>query len=120
MNIRATLFLLLTALALPLAASTFSDFYVIPAAGHVGGLLGESWRSDVTIHNFQSTPITVEMELVETGVRVFDNVHPILVDGASKITIAPGATRTVEDVLNQHRGGAEALGAILIGADKPF
>lgn len=105
---------------MPLAASHFSDFYVIPVAGHVQGLFGTTWQSDVIIHNFQSTPITVEMSAVDTGVKTFDNTAPIQPGGSSTITIAPGATLTLADVLNNHRGRPETLGAILISADKPF
>jgi hypothetical protein len=121
MRIRATLLMiLLAAAALPLAANQFSDFYVIPAAGHLNGPFGTTWQSDIIIYNFQSTPITVEMDLVETGVRTFDNVAPIQPGGASTITVGPGATLTLADVLNNHRGRAENMGAILIGADQPF
>lgn len=120
MRIRATLLILLAAAALPLAANQFSDFYVIPAAGHVNGRFGTTWQSDIVIYNFQSTPITVEMSHVETGVRTFQNVSPIQPGGASPITVAPGATLTLADVLNNHRGRAESMGAILIGADQPF
>ena len=120
MRIRATILVLMTAIALPLAANQFSDFYVIPAAGHVNGAFGTTWQSDVIIHNFQSAPITVELALVETGVSTADNVSPIQVGGAGTVTVAPGATLTLADVLNNHRGRAESLGAILIGADQPF
>ncbi|HEV7243090.1 MAG TPA: hypothetical protein VGQ36_27935 [Thermoanaerobaculia bacterium] len=120
MRIRATLLILLAAAAPTLAANQFSDFYVIPAAGHVNGRSGTTWQSDIIIYNFQSTPITVEMAVVDTGVRVFDNVSPIQPGGASTITVAPGATLTLADVLNDHRGRAETMGAILIGADQPF
>lgn len=120
MKLRATILILLTAMALPLAANQFSDFYVIPAAGHVNGMFGTTWQSDIVIHNFQTTPITVELAVVETGEGLLDNVFPVQVASSPTVTIAPGASLTLTDVLRNHRGRAETLGAILIGADKPF
>lgn len=120
MRIRIPFLFLLATIALPLAANQFSDFYVIPAAGHVNGVSGATWQSNLVIHNFQTAPITVELAFVETGVRTADNFHPIEVGGSSIVTVAPGATLTLDDVLNDHRGRPEAMGAILIGADQPF
>ena len=119
-RIRGLSILLLMALSFPLAANSFSDLYVIPAAGHVSGMSGTTWQSDVVIHNFQNTPIAVELAAVDTGVSVVDNVAPIEVDGSAAVTVAPGATLRLEDVLAGHRGRSENLGAILIGADQPF
>lgn len=103
-----------------LFAGHFGDFHVIPGAGNVPGVAGSRWQTDVVIHNFQTTPLTVEMGLVESGPGPADNFFPVLVDGAATFTVAPGATRNLANVLHEHRGHATAMGALLIGGDQPF
>jgi hypothetical protein len=108
--------LLLTLLLSPalLCASEFSDLYVIPVAGHVTGLNGSTWMSDVAIQNFQSTPLTVQIVVIESGEGMAENVTP----GGSVIVPANG-TRILRDVLNGH-GTGDTIGAIMVGADRPF
>ncbi|MBW3671696.1 MAG: hypothetical protein KY432_08505 [Acidobacteria bacterium] len=114
---RAVLTLLAAVLlALPAAAAHYSDFYVIPVAGHVPGVNDTFFRSDIAIHNFQDTPITVDMALVESGIGLTNNVFAI----GDPVTVAARGSVLLEDVLDGYRGMESVLGSILIGADKPF
>jgi hypothetical protein len=112
--------LVLTFLPALAFANHYADLYVIPVAGHVTGVGGTSWRSDVSIHNFQSTPLTVELVLIESGEGAADNVTPLQTTAGSSATIPAGGTRILSDILNGHRGLAQSSGAILVGADRPF
>src|SRR5688572_10083439 len=111
-NLRFALaFGVLLVLALPLLGNHAADFYIVPVAGHVNGLGGSVWRTDLAIHNFQTSPVTIEMSLIETGEGLTDNVFPIEVGGATSFTVAAGATRVLSDVLAGHRGRTSASGA---------
>ena len=57
-----------------LLASEYSDLYLIPVAGHVSGANGSNWMSDVAIQNPQSTPLNVQLVLIESGEGMPDNV----------------------------------------------
>ncbi|MDX1582143.1 MAG: hypothetical protein R3338_00925, partial [Thermoanaerobaculia bacterium] len=103
-------------LALPVAAGHYSDFYVIPVAGHVPGANDTFFRSDVAIQNFQDTPITVEMVLVESGLGISNNVFPV----GDPVTVPASGSILLEDVLNGYRGMDQVIGSIMIGADQPF
>lgn len=113
-----TVLTLLTAvlLALPAAAAHYSDFYVIPIAGHVPGVNDTFYRSDVAIYNFQDTAITVNMALVESGLGLTNNVSAI----GEPVMVPANGSVLLEDVLEGYRGLESVLGSILIGADQPF
>lgn len=116
MRTLAPLFLAATLLAGPGAqAGHYADLYVIPVASHTAGAHGTNWMSDVAIHNFQTTPLSAELVLIATGESTEDNVLPLT--GATPIVVPPGGTRIVADFMN---GSGAALGAVVIGADKPF
>src|SRR5687767_10208070 len=119
---RRTFFLLLVLCFTPSMAyaSHFGDFHVIPVAGRGPGVSGSMWQTDVIIHNFQTAPLTVEIGLVESGLGQPDNFFPVMIDGAATVTVPAGATRALTDLLRNHRGRATALGALLIGGDRPF
>jgi hypothetical protein len=120
---RKTFFLALcTFIAIGAPAAQFHDFYVIPVAAHSAGANGTSWRTDVSIQNIQSTPVTVEFAIVESGEGLLDNTFPVAVDasGASTVTVPAGGSVTITDVLKNHRGRAETTGALLAGGDKAF
>jgi hypothetical protein len=101
-------------------ADHYADLYVIPAAGHVTGIGGTSWMSDVAVQNFQSTPLTVEIVVIESGEGNPENVVPLQSATGSSVTIPAGGTRILRDLMNGHRGLTQSSGAILIGADRPF
>ena len=111
-------FILFTAAAAQ--GTHFGDFYVIPVAGHTPGARGSMWQSDLIVHNFQTSPVTIEIGLVESGFGVADNFSTVMVDGAATVTVAPGATRVITDLLRDHRGRASSIGALLVGGDRPF
>jgi len=108
--------ILLTFVAAAASAAQFSDFYVIPVAAHAPGANGTTWRTDVAIQNFQTTPISVDMELVETGEGLTNNINPV----GTTVTVPAGASVLLPDVLNNYRGLASSSGALLVGADKAF
>lgn len=109
---------------LPLAAfgqSVYSDTYVIPVAGHVQGVNG-LWQSDLAITNFATTPLTVQIVVVETGEGNFDNIFPLMTDTntTGSVTVAPSTTMLFRDILAGYRGRQNTLGALILGGDKPF
>jgi len=105
--------LLLMLLVSPaLLASEYSDLYLIPVAGHVSGVNGSNWMSDVAIQNPQSTPLSVQLVLIESGEGMPDNVT-----GLTSVTVPANGTRILRDVMS---GLPQSTGAILIGADRPF
>jgi len=95
-----------------LLASEYSDLYLIPVAGHLSGANGSSWMSDVAIQNIQSTPLTVQIVVIESGEGMPDNIASL---GA--VTIPANGTRILRDVLSPM---PQTIGAILVGADRPF
>src|SRR5581483_11761513 len=103
-----------------LLASEYSDLYLIPIAGHVSGVNGSNWMSDVAIQNPQSTPLTVQLVVIESGEGLPDNIAALDAAIGSSVTIPANGTRILRDVLNGHRGRSQTIGAILIGADRPF
>jgi hypothetical protein len=107
-------------LALPLCAGHAASFYIVPVAGHLDGAGGSVWRTDVSLHNFQTEPVTIEMALIETGEGLTDNVFPVAVGGAASVTLPAGTTRVLGDVLSGHRGRSSASGAIVLAGDRPF
>jgi hypothetical protein len=78
------------------------------------------WQTDLIIHNFQTTSLTVEIGLVESGFGQEENFFPVMIDGAGTFTVPAGATRVLTDLLRGHRGRDTALGALLIGGNQPF
>src|SRR5437667_12085298 len=95
-----------------LMAGEYSDLYLIPIAGHVNGANGSNWMSDLAIQNPQSTPLTVQIVVIESGEGMPDNIASL---GA--VTIPANGTRILRDVLSPM---PQTIGAILVGADRPF
>ncbi len=108
-------------LAAAVHANHYSDFYVLPAAAHTTGVNGTRWMSDVAVQNFQSTPLTVQLAIIESGEGTSDNVFPIATGAASaSVRVPANGSVLLRDVLNGHRGLSSVTGAILIGSDRPF
>lgn len=105
--------LALASLALGASAAEFSDFYVIPVAAHLPGANGTTWRTDVAIQNFQSTPLTVDFALLRSGEGLADNVVAL----GSPVTVPAGGNMTIPDVLASQE---DASGALLVGGDHAF
>lgn len=108
-------FALFTFAAIAASAAQVADFYVIPVAAHAAGANGTLWRTDVSIQNIQSVPVTVDIAVVESGEGLLDNVFPV-----TTVTVPAGGNMTIGDLLKDHRGRAETTGALLAGGDHPF
>lgn len=121
---KTTLILLACALLATGAAHAghYADTYVIPVVGHVQGANGATWMSDLSIRNFGTAPLTVQMVVIESGFDTADNVHPLMsdADADGAITVVPGATVQLRDIMRNHRGRTNNLGALIVGADAPF
>ena len=119
---KTTLLLLACFLSVSAYANHYADTYVIPAAGHVEGANGAVWMSDLAIRNFGAAPITVQMIVVESGFQTGDNVYPLMSDASADgtIVVQPSSTVQLRDVLKNHRGMTNNLGALIVGANAPF
>ena len=94
------------------SAAQISDFYVLPVVAHTSGANGTSWRTDVSIQNIQSTPLTVEMSLVGTGEGLLDNIFAL-----PDVTVPAGGSVIVADVLQNQ---TQTSGALLVGGNQAF
>jgi hypothetical protein len=113
--------LTLASLSLVAQTSPTSDFYVIPVASHTVGANASVWMSDVAIQNIQTTPISVQLVVIESGEGNSDNVFPLTTDTLNgAVTVPGGGSVLLKDILNNYRGRSSASGAILVGADQPF
>ena len=100
-----------------LFAAHYADLYVIPVASHTSGENGTNWRSDIAVHNFQATPLKLELVLIESGDSTINNVVPVADSPA--LVVPPNGSRILGDVLaNQNRDNR--VGAIVIGGNMPF
>lgn len=122
--------LLMTALAVSLLAPTaakaqsvYSDFYVIPVASHTPGVGNTLWMSDVAIRNIDANNnLNVQLVFIESGEGNTDNVFALTSDAvpAGSVTVPPNGSSLLKDVLKNYRSLPSAVGAILIGSDRPF
>ncbi len=103
-------------------ANHYADTYVIPAVGHVEGANGAIWMSDLAIRNFGTAPLTVQLTVIESGFETADNVFPLISDADSDgmITINPGSTVQLRDIMKNYRGSTNNLGALIVGGSAPF
>lgn len=117
-------FLMLLLLA-PLAAEAahFADFYILPTAAHTSGLNGTFFRTDVSVQNFQTSTLTVNLFLLESGEGNSENLIDLVSDvlPAGLATVPPGGSIQLKDVLKGFKGKTDGvLGAILISGNLPF
>lgn len=117
------MFALVASLAPRSLADHLSDFYVIPAATRTAGASGTFWGSDVSIHNFQPSPLTIEFLFIESGEGRSQNISNLestaLPNGS--ITIPAGGTLILRDVLDGFEGRRDGLlGALALSAQLPF
>lgn len=107
--------------SLPASAGHYADLYVIPVASHTPGQNGTMWMSDLALQNFQSTPLDVQIIVIESGSGQ-QNVAPLMTAANANgfVTVPAGGSVMLKDVLSGHRGMTNTAGAILVGADKPF
>src|SRR5947208_2523932 len=116
--------IIIVMLFLPLIAhaqSIYSDTYVIPVASHTAGAFGTMWASDLAINNFQSSPLTAQIVVVESGENTADNVFALASSSISgSVTVPANSTVLLKDVLKGHRGLQSVAGALIVGAGAPF
>ena len=119
---KTTILLLSCLLSVSAFANHYADTYVIPAVGHVEGANGAVWMSDLSIRNFSNAPLTVQMIVIESGFDTSDNVYPLMSDADDDGTLVIPAGNTVQlrDVMKNHRGSMNNLGALIVGANAPF
>ena len=103
-------------------AGHYADTYVIPAVGHVEGANGVTWMSDLAIRNIGNMPLTVQLTVIESGFDTAENVYPLASDsdGDGMITVNPGSTVQLRDIMRNHRGMTNMLGALVVGGNQPF
>ena len=120
--IRTTLFAVAALmLASATQASHYADLYVIPVAGHVQGVNGSVFMTDLSIQNFDSAPLTVELVFIESGEGNLDNIFPVVTGTLNgSVTVPARGSVRLQDVLSGYRGMSSAIGALLVGADRPF
>ncbi len=109
--------------AAPSYAAHLSDFYVIPVAIRAPGAFGTSWVTDVSIHNFGNSSLTVEFLFIETGEGASQNMFNLESTAmpSGSVTLAPGTTRIVRDVMNGFQGRSQGLvGGLALSGNVPF
>jgi hypothetical protein len=107
------------------AQSVYSDTYVIPVVAHTPGAFGTTWMSDVVITNFHTTPLTVQLIVIESGENNSDNIFPLISTNAGtnlngSVTVAPNNTLVLRDVLAGYNGRTSSSGALILGGDQTF
>ncbi len=89
-------------------AGSIADTYVIPVAGHVSGANGETWITDVTLHNVGDSTIVVDL----AGIGPDGDVISLNTESA---TIAAHETVALRDVVRP-----SAVGALVVAGSGPF
>jgi hypothetical protein len=90
------------------SAASVTDTYVIPVAGHVSGANGQTWMTDVTLHNVTSSSLVIDLATVGAGGQ------PIEMN-AETVTVAAHGTLMLRDVVRQ-----TAVGALVVAGSGPF
>jgi hypothetical protein len=106
-----------------LYANHYADLYVLPVASHTPGVNGTNWRTDVAIQNFQTTPITVQLLVIESGAGGSENIGNLVSDAVptGSVTVVAGGSVILKDILTGYLGKTDQIsGAIVASADKPF
>jgi hypothetical protein len=102
-------------------ANHYADTYVIPVAGHAPGANGVTWMSDLSIRNISTEELTVQLIFIETGEQNFDNIQPLISDNVdASVTLEANETVHLADILEGYRDRTSALGAVILGGNRPF
>jgi len=86
---------------------------VLPAAAHLAGAAGTTWRSDAVLHNQGATTASASVFLLE---RDLDNRAAT---GAA-LAVPAGSSVAVDSILPTLFGRTETAGAVLVGSDLPL
>jgi hypothetical protein len=86
---------------------------VIPASAHVTGAAGTNWGSDVVAHNHGATTATVDLFFMKADQ---DNSG----SQPHRVSIPPGQSLCLLDVVGDLFGETSGSGAILLGSDVPL
>ena len=76
-----------------------ADIFVIPIAGHVTGADGQTWITDVTLHNVTSTDLIVDL-------AGFGSDGALIDLNAATVSIAAHGSMTLRDVVRESDVGA--------------
>lgn len=105
MKIRTALLLLLCAVAVPSFGGFASRDLIVPAAGRTSGVGGSQFFTTLWITNPDTAPADVTMQFLVAGGSG---------GGTFRDTIAPGATKVYEDLVERSFGMPSALGAVRV------
>jgi hypothetical protein len=101
-------FLLIGVLLIPAGAvfaAPVNDTYVIPLAGHVSGANGETWTTEVILHNIEATTLVVDFAVIgdtnDSGDRT--------------ISVPPHGTVALTDLFEPG-----VAGALVVAGSAPF
>ncbi len=90
------------------SAASVADTYVIPVAGHVSGANGETWMTDVTLHNVSTSTLVVDLAAIGLDGKVVElNDHTV--------TVGAQGTLTLRDLVRP-----TAVGALVVAGSGPF
>ncbi len=87
--------------------------YLIPAAAHLDGLGGTTWRSDVVLHNPGPDSVEVVLSFLPQWEDNSDVVgHPMVVGAGTSLPLA--------DIVAAEFGEMSKAGALLVRSDQPL
>ena len=87
--------------------------YVVAAAAHAPGLAGTSWVTDMVLHNPGATDAHTYLWFMKASQ---DNTAA---EGVG-IPVAAGTSVAVDDLVSTLFGEEDAVGAVLVGSDRPL
>ena len=121
-TIRLIAALVLTLMSVTVSAAHYSDLYVIPVVGHARGANGAVFMTDLSIQNFQSTPITVQLIFIQSGEGDADNVSPLVSTAvpSGSVTVPANGSVLLRDILAGFEGLDSVIGSLIVGSDRPF
>lgn len=115
---------LLAALGAPaVMANHQADLYIVPVVAHLIGRDNTAFVSDLGIQNFQTTPLTVSLIFIESGLGNAENVDNLVSTAApnGSVTVPAGGSVILRDVVDGYKGRHEGLiGSLIVSADRPF
>jgi Leucine-rich repeat (LRR) protein len=97
----------------PAIAAIGEHVVTVPAAAHVAGESGTSWRTDLVLHNSGGEPVAASLVLLERDQ-----------DGSGStpfpLSVAAGQSLRLDDVVGDLFELVSGAGAVLVGSDLPL